>query len=212
MKRTIATIATSLALLFSQTAIATPINASVSCAMNSCDITPIGGPVALDNTGFTIEADWSPQHIELGEPADDRGEWLLQMRFDVTGTVTASDSLETIGFSDFTDKNGVPILPIQFDDVNFVQATGTLFVNFEIFGPDTLSTFLAHGLNLQQSSFVALNGTTITSFAFRDADISTSMGTAVAGVWPTAVPEPTTLALIGLGLTAIALMRRRRKV
>ena len=192
---------------------ATPINASVGCAANTCIITPDGGNVALDNNSFALEIDWSPQHIELTEPADDRGEWLVAMFFELTGTVTAANSFETVPATalDLTDMDGVAIASInpQYDDVNLDNGTLVLRINFEIFGPDALGSFLAHGMTLAASSFVPLNGATIDSFEFRDARLSASQGTAVDGIWVAAVPEPGTLALLGIGLLGMGLTRKR---
>ena len=198
--------------LVSSAALAAPITSSVSCAADTCIITPDGGPAALDNTNFALELDWSPQHIELAEPADDRGEWRLVFFYELTGTVTAADSFETVPVigNELLDKNGNPTLTLQYDDVNYDAVTQVLRINFEIFGPDTLSTFLAHGLELAPSSFIALNGTTIDSFAFRDARLSTLMGSATDGIWPVKVAEPSLALLLALGAISVGVARRRR--
>ena len=181
---------------------AAPILASISgCTAASCTVTPSAGPVVVDADGFTLEVDWAPEHIALIEPNDDRGEWLLQLTFDVTGT---PDGTEGFGNIDLIDMSGGAILLIVgFDDVtNFVPV---LRANYEIFGPDVLETFFVHGFDLGISQVRGNN----VGLAWTGATFIARNGSIDRGVW-SSVPEPTTILLLGLGLAGLGFARRRQ--
>jgi hypothetical protein len=118
--------------------------ASVSCA-GICTITPDDGNVAIpDPENFSLEVDWSPQHLALIEPDDDRGEWLFRLIFQITGGEPINSG--GMGAIDLIDTSGVPIaeLNVGIDDLSGAPIT----VNYEIFGPDTGSSFVARGFTL----------------------------------------------------------------
>ena len=186
------------------TAFAVPIPAFISgCDATSCTVAPNGGPVSVDPTGFTLEVDFTPEHIELIEPFDDRGEWLLQLVFDLTGL---PDGTEDFGDIDLIEMDGGPILDlnVQFDDQD--NNATELVANYEIFGPDTFSSFFVHGFNLALSSVDPLPGNLVT-LDFAVARFTVRQGAIDQGVW---VSEPSTLALLGLGLLGVGYARRRR--
>ncbi len=185
-------------------AFAVPVEATISCAGNSCDIVPDSGPVALNPLNFDLQVMWNDQQLELTEPDDDRGEWRVRLLFAVTGTV--SDVFETVPVDGlaFVDESGVEVPGISegYDDVTAFNPT--LLINFDIFGPDTQSQFLIHGFNLAPTSLEAIVGT-FTSFAFVGANINTSMGSAAI-----TVPEPAHLGGLMLLFGFITLLRRHR--
>jgi hypothetical protein len=187
---------------------ATPVTAFASCAANVCVITPVAGNVALDPLDFALEVDWSPQHIKLIEPVDDRVEVRMSLLFDVTGSV--SDLFETVPADGLTlnEMGGVEILGLNenFDDVSSFNPV--LRINFDIFGPDTGSMFLVHGFDLAMSSMVPIDGT-FDSFAFREARLTAIQGTAEAGIWR--VPEPGISLLLGVGVLVAGFARSRAR-
>ena len=131
-------------IMVSITLIASPVNAllmsSVSCGATTCTITPDGSPVSLaDPTSFSLDVDWSPQHIELIPPFDDRGEWLFKLNFAVASGTAINDGL--MGDVVLNEMGAVPIgdLNVQIDDLN--QIGTNITVNYQIFGPDSPGNF-----------------------------------------------------------------------
>ena len=188
---------------------AVPVDAFIdSCpAGGPCVIKPTGGRVPVDHTGFELELDWSPEHVELIEPADDRGEWLLDLIFDVTFTGPPGEDLDGVDDMadvDLLEMGGVVITDLNpsFDDVNHFAPE--FRARYEIFGPDTLGTFFVHGLTLDESDFEPLPEFTVTSMAFARAVFTARSGDLAAGVW---VPEPGPVGLLALGLTGLLVGR-----
>ena len=183
-------------------AFAVPVEATIACAANNCEVVPDGGPVLLNPLNFDLQVMWSDQQLELTEPDDDRGEWRVSLLFAVTGTV--SDVFETVD-SDaltFVDEFGAPVgINGGYDDVTSFNPV--LRINFEFFGPDTQSQFLIHGFNLAPTSMEAITGS-FTSFSFAGARIITSMGSAAL-----TVPEPSHFGLLIVLFGIIALVSRR---
>ncbi len=177
--------------------------ASVSCA-GICTITPDDGNVAIpDPENFSLEVDWSPQHLALIEPDDDRGEWLFRLIFQITGGEPINSG--GMGAIDLIDTSGVPIaeLNVGIDDLSGAPIT----VNYEIFGPDTGSTFVARGFTLGPSSLNPDPTNPITGLEFVRAEISASQGGLEVGVKP--VPIPGTVALFSLGVLVLGSRKAR---
>jgi hypothetical protein len=166
-------------------------------------IEPDGGPAAVNPNGFTLDVDWTPEHIELAPPSDDRGEWLLRLIFEFTGT---HDTTENFGQVVLTDHMGGPItaLNVQFDDSD---TSGTaLTANYEIFGPDDDDTiFFVHDLHLAQSDGSGVDTLNLTSIEF-----SPRIGTVGRGIW-VMIPEPSAITLATLCLLSLGMSRRRRR-
>jgi len=183
---------------------AAPVTGSVSgCDASGCTIAPDAGPVAVDPAGFTLGVDISPEHLALSEPADDRGEWLLQLRFEVMGQ---PDGTEAFGDIVLTEMGGVQIAALneQFDDQNSAGLP-TLLVNYEIFGPDSGGEFFVHGLELGSSALAGTASDPITGLAWTSARLSVRQGALERGVW---VAEPATGLLLVLGMLPLAGRRR----
>ncbi len=188
------------ALSFNAYAVST--TATVSCLGTLCTITPTGGPVNVDPLGFTLDVDWSPQHIELF-PNDSSPDWRLKLFFTFTGT---HDTTENFGVIDLVDEFGNPTDPnVQFDDSNFDNTAKTLVANYEIFNPNpfdpTDPPFISHGLTLANS-----DGSGVTTLQWTKAEISP----AEVGVWENPIPEPSTLLLFGSGLAVLGWWRYRK--
>lgn len=174
-------------LLFSgSTATAAIIAEVIGCAGQTCIVEPIGGPVDVDPTSFTLDVEWSQilRYVDL----DDRG--LLRLTFEYTGE---HEGTEHFGNITLLDPSGSPILALSvgFDDSD--PMAGILTATFDIFGP---AAFLG-GFTLAPS-----DGSGVDTLRWTRATI-----------FPTElvqVPEPSALFLLSAGL-GIAVMRRHRR-
>ena len=89
---------------------------------------------------------------------------------------------------------------------------GRGYINFQFFNSDSQTGTLAPG----QTSYFILLDTTATSYSENALmDVANRSTTAISETMstfgPSAVPEPSTYAMLGLGLAAIAFVRRRSK-
>jgi len=173
---------------------ASPAQASIissvtGCVAMTCTIEPIGGPVAVDPTGFTLDVEWS-EILHLFEDAGGHG--LIRLTFEYTGTHDTTEFFQHISFID-TAGNLLLAPDAEFDDS--VAIGGVLTALYEIFGPES---FLG-GFSLEPS-----DGSAVDTLRWISATIS-----------PTqieAVPEPSLLLLIGVGAGLTGLGRRYRSV
>jgi hypothetical protein len=167
------------------TASAAIITEVIGCLALTCVVEPIGGPVAVDPTSFTLEVAWS-EVLRLLD-LDDRG--LLRLTFEFSGEHEGTEHFSDVELLD-TLGNPIPTRAAGFDDAH--AGVGILIASFDITrGPEA---FLG-GFRLGPS-----DGSGVDTLQWTRADI-----------YPTElvpVPEPSTLILLtaGLGLTA---MRRR---
>ena len=169
---------------------ASPAHASVissvtSCVAMTCTVEPIGGPVPVDPTGFTLDVEWS-EILHLFE--DPGGHGLMRLTFEYTGT---HDTTEFFQHISFLDAAGNPIFApdAEFDDS--VAIGGVLTAHYEIFGPES---FLG-GFSLEPSDGSAVDTLRWISATISPAQVET-------------VPEPSLLILMGVG-AGIAVVRRR---
>jgi hypothetical protein len=135
-----------------------PILASIAnCTGMTCTVVPDGGPFPIaDPLNFTLDVDWKPEHLELVEPSDERGQWLLRLGFSYTAlNSTFTDS--GWGKVLLTNETGNPIdeLSVQFDQSD---PNGFIEADYDIFGPNTNSTFFVHDLLLSNSSLPGVGG------------------------------------------------------
>jgi hypothetical protein len=179
--------------LMSSTAQAAVISSSVSCVLQMCTVEPLGGPVPVDPTGFTLETDWQPQHVELLGVVETGDWWALTLVFDFTGL---HDGTEHWGPITLLDQHGVavPSLNTQFDDTNIVG--NSVIVNYQIFnqGADFQNFFL-YGLHLALS-----DGSGVDTMEW----VLARFSPAATGI--TQIPEPSMLLLMG-GALAVCLRR-----
>ena len=183
------------ALFLSSPAHATAIAGDViGCVGGACVAEPIGGPVDLDPTGFTIEMTWfPPEFITLTEnpPA---GSWQLDLEFAFTGT---HSGLEHMGVVTLLDLAGNPIaaLNVQFDDLVPLNNA-----NYEIFGPAD-QAFPLSGLTLALSDMAGVDTLQFVRARFLPAQ---------AGVVDAPEPSMPLLAGLACGLLALRQVARRR--
>jgi hypothetical protein len=186
-------LALAVALLFASNtlAMAIPIPSQViGCVADSCTIEPIGGPVAVDPLGFTLDVAWGPIFLLLNE--DPGGHGLMNLFFTFTGVHDGTEALGQITLLD-SAHNPIPGLNVSIDDLNADAVAGTVRWNYEIFGP---SAFL-HGFSMALG-----DGSGVDTMAWTGARIFP------AEIVEARVPEPSLLYLLGAGL-GLALRRRR---
>lgn len=179
-------LATAAVVAVPQRAAAAPIPSHVvGCIGETCIAAPDGGPVAVDPTGFTLEALW-PDYIELLENPGG-GHWLMKVLFQYTGT---HDGTESMGQIQLLDKLGAPIaaLNVQFDDLNPLEQA-----NYEIFGPLN-QPFKIYGFQLALSDGSGVDTLDWVAVSFS----------------PARIPEPSMLLLAAAGL-GVGLLRHRRR-
>lgn len=186
-----------LLLLSPSSARAVPVMADVvGCVGTSCTVEPIGGPVDVDPLGFTLEVEWGPEAIEL-LPDPPGGHWTVDLVFQFTGVHTGT---EHWGVMTLLDHAGNPLaLNEQFDDLN-PCCNSPIRANYEVFHDnpaDVGNSFFVRGLTIGLSDGSGVTTMQFVRAVFEPAAIS-------------AVPEPTTLTLLGAALAAAAWKRRRR--
>jgi hypothetical protein len=175
---------------YTSAATAAPIESHVvGCAGDFCTAAPDGGPVAVDPTGFTLDAFWGADIIELAEDPGG-GHWNMQVLFQFTGT---HGGLEHFGTISLLDAAGLPIgaLNVQFDDLNPLQRA-----NYEIFGPLD-QPFPVYGFQLGLSDGSGVDTMDWVSVSFFPASA-------------TRVPEPAVIILVALGAVALVARQIRR--
>jgi hypothetical protein len=186
-------LALAVALVFysNATAVAAPIPSEViACVADSCTIEPIGGPVAVDPLGFTLDVEWGPNFLLLNE--DPGGHGFMNLFFTFTGVHDGTENLGQITLLDAAG-NPIPGLNVSIDDLNADAVAGTVRWNYEIFGP---SAFL-HGFSMALG-----DGSGVDTMAWTGARIFP------AELVEVQVPEPSVLWLLGAGL-GLAVRRRR---
>ena len=169
---------------------------AIGCIGLTCIVEPIGGPVAVDPLGFTLEVEWGPEHVEL-LPDPPGGHWLMDLDFEFTGV---HGGLEHMGLVTLLDSAGNPLaLNENFDDLNPLGVS-SFTANYEIFvdnPADIDNSFFVRGFTLGLS-----DGSGVTTLHFVRATFSpAAIGT---------VPEPATIMLLGAAAGAAVLKRRRR--
>jgi hypothetical protein len=177
------------------TASGAPIAAEViGCVGQLCTVEPLGGPVDLDPSGFTLEVEWSPEHIELIE--DPGGHGLLRLFFDFTGPADGTEHFPVV--LTLLDQAGNPLaLNVQFDDFNTIVTPAV--ATYQIFGVLN-NQFFVHGFTLGLSDVENVDTLQWARATFFPA---------AAGI--STVPEPSTLFLLGTGLTLAGVIRSRRR-
>ena len=177
---------------------AAPIAADVvSCtggALGTCTVEPIGGPVDVDPTGFTMEVIWGPDYLFFTEdPFGGTQSGLLRLFFNYTGLHDGTEGF-AIDLA-FLDADGNPIPgpgPTGgFDDLNPVA--GVVTVNYDLFG----GSAPIYGFSIGAS-----DGSGVTTMAWTGATI-----------FPTElvpVPEPSILFLLGAGV-GLTIRRHRAR-
>jgi hypothetical protein len=169
------------------TTTAAPIFADViGCGGLTCIVEPVGGPVDLDPTSFTLDVEWSQMlhYLDL----DDRG--VMRLIFEYTGEHEGTEHFSNITLLDHSGS-AIPSLTVAFDDAN--PLAGILTATFDIIGPEAL----LGGFRLGPS-----DGSGVDTLRWTRATI-----------FPTElaqVPEPSALLLLAAGL-GMAAMRCRRK-
>ncbi len=160
----------------------------IGCVGTVCSAEPDGGPVAVDPLGFTLDAFWGADFIELDEDPGG-GHWNMRVLFQFTGV---HGGLEHFGVISLLDAGGAAIgaLNVQFDDLNPLQQA-----NYEIFGPLD-QPFRVYGFQLALSDGSGVDTMDWVRVTFSPASVPS-------------VPEPATACLVVLG--AVAALRRRRR-
>jgi hypothetical protein len=180
-------------LLAAVTATAAPIASSVSCVASTCTVTPNGGAVALDPTGFTLDLDWTPQDVVLD--ALENGDWYgLVLYFDYTGTHDGTEHFGVITLRDGAAAIDANLSP-QFDDLHILATSFT--ANYQVFNQGVdFEEFLVRSLHLALSDGGGADTLTFNKAVFFPASVR-------------AAPEPLSLSLLGLGLLGLAARRMR---
>ena len=160
----------------------------IGCIGDTCSAEPDGGPVAVDPLGFTLDAFWGGEYIELDEDPGG-GHWNMHVLFQFTGV---HGGLEHFGVISPLDAGGAAIgaLNVQFDDLNPLQQA-----NYEIFGPLD-QPFRIYGFQLALSDGSGVDTMDWVRVSFHPASVPS-------------VPEPATACLAVLG--GVAALRRRRR-
>ena len=144
----------------------------------------------------------------------------LDFYYQVTNAASSSTALARLTANSFlgfstslaTILNGSTLTGTTFIDGTFVPASGDSNANGSVIGFSFSPPFLTNEIAPGTSSVVMIISTDATKFGMGNASVIDGGAATVQAFQPTissSVPEPTTFAVLGLGLLGFAGLRRR---